>query len=264
MRRNLLYTDILQIQVDKSNIISIVDRNDCVNGDRIQWCRDIIDNNHRYVSFFLSETSKYFDLDKIKVVFDVGSLNGMESVWFTQLLKDAKIYSFEANPSTYLNVSDNQKNYKNANCFNLAISDFVGETDFYITTENIGASSILKPMGGYAGTSYEIINADATTIKEFSINNNVDNIDILWMDLQGSELRALKGMGDMLKTTKIICSEVGLKPYYEGHNLYDEICNYLYEYGFEISKTEYPFTYTRDMDSYECDFIFINKNLIEK
>jgi len=45
----------------------------------------------------------------------------------------------------------------------------------------------------------EQIEVPATTIKNFCLKNDVTGIDLLWMDMQGSELNALKGAEDLSK-----------------------------------------------------------------
>jgi FkbM family methyltransferase len=252
------YEDFLKKPIDKSKITSVWSKiNDIQDG----YWDFVVHTNHKYISFLLSETSQYFDLEDIKYIFDVGSLNGIESVYFSQFLPNSKVYSFEANPDSAVLVKENQKCYPNTYCINKAISNYDGKNIFYLLPGNIGASSLLKPSGGYAGDKYDTIEVEVITIKKFCEENSIPNIDILWMDLQGNELNALKGMGDMLYNTKIICSEIGLKSSYENHTLYDEIVNYLEKYGFEVSEKDYPFTYIRNKDGLECDFIFINKKL---
>lgn len=261
------YEELLSLPIDKSKIISIWDN----VGDLTQNWQHVVDNNHKYISFFLSEISKYFDINNIKTIFDVGSLNGIESVYFAQFLPHSNIYSFEANPNSVKLVESNQKYYSNTKCINKAISDYVGKSTFFLSNSNIGASSLLKPIGGPAGLSYSSIDVDVITIKQFSDDNNIDKVDVLWMDLQGNELNALKGMGDMLNETMAICSEIGLISYYENHTLFKDIHEYLKTFGFEISETPFPFPYTSkggtpdpNSKSWECDIIFINKRLYEK
>lgn len=259
------YEELLSLPIDKSKILSVWS----AVGDMSSEWRHVLDNNHKYISFFLSEISKYFDLNNIKVIFDIGSLNGIESVYFSQFLPNSSIYSFEANPNSVKLVESNQINYPNTRCINKAVSNYVGKSTFYLSNSNVGASSLLKPIGGPAGTSYDTIDIEVTTIEEFSKENNIESVDVIWMDLQGNELNALKGMGDMLFDVKAICSEIGLIPYYENHTLYNDIYDYLKLYGFEISETSYPFQYSSrggipDLNdsSWECDIIFINKHLI--
>lgn len=52
------------------------------------------------------------------------------------------------------------------------------------------------------------------------------------MDLQGAELNALKGLGNLLKKTKYIISEVSFIPQYYNQCTFKQIDNYLTKKGF--------------------------------
>ena len=52
------------------------------------------------------------------------------------------------------------------------------------------------------------------------------------MDLQGAEIEALKGAGDLLKNVKYIITEGCVQPFYQGAPHIDEITTLLEEYGF--------------------------------
>jgi len=227
--------------------------NDNVGG----YCDEAMEHARKFVCLFLSIVSKKHNLNDIKMIFDIGSCNGAESVYLAQLLPNCIVHSFDANPNACINIKDNQKKYTNLHCHNLAISNFEGDVDFYLTEDNIGASSLLKPMLGIGpvGNKFSKITAKCTTINKFCEENNITNIDLIWMDLQGNELNALKGMDKMLPKIKGICSEVGLTPYYEGHTLYKDIYAYLKSFGFERDLTKIPFNHL--CHHFEDDAIFI-------
>lgn len=77
----------------------------------------------------------------------------------------------------------------------------------------------------------------------------------MWMDVQGAELLVLKGAEELLKRTKIIMTEVGLKPYYEGHTLKVEIDSYLAAHGF----VELEGAFQLNGFDYEANTIYIRK-----
>jgi hypothetical protein len=54
------------------------------------------------------------------------------------------------------------------------------------------------------------------------------------MDLQGSELHTLKGLGESIKKVKYIITEVSFKIYYNNDNLYNEVNDFLVKHGFEM------------------------------
>jgi hypothetical protein len=85
--------------------------------------------------------------------------------------------------------------------------------------------------------------------------NVIDKIDIIWIDVQGAELNVFKGGENILKNTKVIFTEVGLKAYYEGHSLKKDIDNYLLNLGFkEISDS-----FELNGFDYEANTIYIKE-----
>jgi hypothetical protein len=60
-------------------------------------------------------------------------------------------------------------------------------------------------------------------------------VDFLWFDLQGMELAALKGCGDLLSSVSAIHCEVQNFPLYEGAPLYPEVYKWLKQRGFAVA-----------------------------
>ena len=109
------------------------------------------------------------------------------------------------------------------------------------------------------------IQVDVVTINKFAKQNNIQNIDLVWMDVQGNELRVLKGMTDYLSKVKMIQTEAGVKEYYENHTLFYEIKDFLSNYGFEIIYN--TLEGGRDFNDgvtweFETDVIFVNKRFL--
>jgi hypothetical protein len=103
---------------------------------------------------------------------------------------------------------------------------------------NCGASSMFKFIDGLNGPQFgqnlvqKEIKVQADTLDNWCKTNKITEIDILWMDAQGAELLVLQGARKILKNTKIIMTEVGLQPYYEGHTLKPDIDQLLKASGF--------------------------------
>lgn len=205
------------------------------------------------VTEFLKRVSEKFDLKTIKTILDIGSLNGIESVKFTEKLENVSVYTFEPNEESYKNVLISAEDNDNITVSKLAVSDFNGKSDFFITYENMGGSSLLEPMllnkTGYQNQKTEV---DVVKLSDWCPQNNIDIIDLMWMDTQGSELNIFKGMGDLLYTVKGIYVESSNIPYYHGAANKNDVIQYLSEYGLELVYESYH-------DEYEGDFTFIRK-----
>lgn len=215
-----------------------------------EWIQIAID---KLLDFYLFNVSKRFNLDDIKTVLDIGSLNGIESVKFTEKLKDVRVYNFEPNPESYRNILISTENIDNISCYNMAASNFNGRSKFYITNENMGGSSLLQPaILLKTGVQNEEIEVDCIRIDDWAIKNNIESADILWMDTQGSELNIFLGMPNLLKTVKAIYVECSMIPYYHGAAHKDQVISLLTSYGFDlVSETHH--------DNYEGDFMFLKR-----
>jgi FkbM family methyltransferase len=198
--------------------------------------------------------SQFIDLSEIKTIFDIGSLNGIESVKFTEKLpQDVTVYTFEPNEESYKNVLISTEGNANIITNKLAVSNFNGKSDFYMTYENMGGSSLLEPMILHkTGNDNHKTTVDVVQLSDWCPENNVTSIDLIWMDVQGSEFNVFTGMGDLLKTVKAIYVECSNIPYYHGASHKDDVINYLRGYGLELVDESYH-------DSYEGDFIFVRK-----
>ena len=146
--------------------------------------------------------------------------------------------------------------------------------DFFKVNDNmanIGASSLFKINENYQITKYgqkkyhqqgEKIKVPAIRLDSFMNDNNIDKIDLICMDLQGAELFALEGMGEKLKNTKYIitelCTSVEKKgeiiENYEGQGNINKVFKLLKKHGFKkIIGRENRFSHD--------DFLFINNNI---
>lgn len=56
---------------------------------------------------------------------------------------------------------------------------------------------------------------------------DIDHVDIIWMDLQGAELLALKGLGLFIEKLKIVYTEVSHMAMYEGQVLFNELNDFM-------------------------------------
>lgn len=188
------------------------------------------------------------DLSQVKHVLDVGSRDAEEAVKLADHFPNAIVHAFEPNPPQYRTCVATSKKNSRVQVYQLALSNVEGELDFHVATDNVGASSLLKPtfIPHTGHNKYEVIKVPCVILDDWCKLNNVQP-DILWMDVQGSELNVLKGGIEALKTVKAIATEVGLIPYYEGHTMKDDILKFLDEQGFELVNETKAWTHEADV-----------------
>ena len=214
---------------------------------------------------FNSYLTQTFKNKEVEVIFDVGACHALESVELSKKYPNAKVYTFEANPVSYNVCLENTEGYDSITVINEAVNDYDGLCKFYpmdkektITTwedGNQGASSLYRANGQYdfieKYVQYEI-EVPCTRLDTFCERNGIDKIDIIWMDLQGAELKALQSLGSLLDTVQIIHTELEMNPMYEGQCLFSDVNEYLINNGFDL---EYGDTNVQ----FGSNFIFTNQ-----
>ena len=163
------------------------------------------------------------------------------------------VYAWECHPGLKESMVSMTKHFENVHFVDKAVWSEETTIDFHIVTNgNVGASSCFEvDDSNHFDLEQTKITVDAIRLDDWANKNNVDSIDLLAMDLQGAELEALKGAGDLLNTVKYIITEGALKPHYKGAPHIDEITNYLKGYGFKIVADNIV-----SADSLEADFLF--------
>ena len=181
------------------------------------------------------------------VIFDIGSRDCAQSIEFYNVFPNAKIYAFECNPNTIDICRKNIENYKDRiTLIEGAVCDYDGEIAFYpinqketITTwadGNPGASSLFKSNGTYTMEHYvqDEIKTNCHRLDSIMKLNNIPKVDIIWMDLQGAELLALKSLGEYFKSVKYINTEVSYKEMYSGQVMFNELNHFIISNDFSI------------------------------
>lgn len=104
-----------------------------------------------------------------------------------------------------------------------------------------------------------------TRLDTFMIENNVKNIDILCIDLQGYELNALKSLGNHLNNVKYIITECSIESTYTNGAVFSELNDFLTSYNFSyccsnMFQSNFPNLSIKNFS--EFDALFINNSLV--
>jgi len=117
-----------------------------------------------------------------------------------------------------------------------AVSDKVEEVEFHIT--NNGESSSILELGDHSKIYPHIVNVETVKMKTTtidSINNKLGYNEQAWnvlnLDIQGAELKALKGIGDW-RFIDAIFTEINYREMYKGCALEPEVTEFLSKKGF--------------------------------
>lgn len=197
------------------------------------------------------------------IIFDIGANIGQSVDRFRKYQKNAKIFSFEPDPSVYKILEFKKNNDPNLFTYNIALSNKKKKATLY-TQNNSGESSLLKMNTNKLNNNIPVkIKCD--TIFSFCKKNKIKNIDILKIDTQGSEYNIIKGCRNFLKNIFIIEAEIIFDNTWKNSPTIGKLENFLKRFGFVIWDLPNIIKYPQDdIDRvFFIDVIFVNLNLLE-
>lgn len=147
------------------------------------------------------------------IIFDIGANSGQSVKFFSSIFNKAKIYAFEASPTTYKFLT--KYNSSLIKTFNIGISDKTNRLIFYECV--LGeVSSFEKPdiSSSYFRMKSKIlltrpenmfneVNIEVMSLDSFIAKEDLPKIDILKIDVEGHEFKVLLGSENTLRNKKV-------------------------------------------------------------
>lgn len=189
--------------------------------------KDPTEIDKKFISDFLPDSP---------VIVDCGAHIGTDSIQWAKI-KGSKVYAFEPVAEIFKRLLVQTASHSNIRCFNLALSDYDGEAKMFISSgESDGSSSLLEPkmhLLDHPKVRFDKIEkVKCTTLDNWAIENNVHKVDLLWLDMQGTEQKMLMASPKILNTVSVIHTEVSLYETYQSVPLYSEFLEFLKEKNF--------------------------------
>jgi FkbM family methyltransferase len=174
-----------------------------------------------------------------RVIVDGGAHHGVVSRRFHALFPAATVYSFEPQSDTFRHLVENTRAYPAIRPQNLALSEEAATLRLF--TNAFSATSSCSPASE-AGREYfpgltdpvGVEEIRAVRLDEWCAEQGVGSIDLLKLDLQGHELKALRGAEGVLDSVKLVYTEVEFVPIYQENALFHEVADFLYGKGFSL------------------------------
>ena len=161
---------------------------------------------------------------------DGGANVGLFSTYFKMYFPDSTIHAFE--PQKLIQLDNVANRYKNIYVYNVALGSENGILKLHIFGSSTEIASAFRRG---SRQSHKIIDVPMITLDSWTNKNNVNNIDILKLDLEGYDYNALIGARKLLKNTKIVFCECNFdKPFIEKNVSFCDFNNLLNEYGFKF------------------------------
>lgn len=173
-------------------------------------------------------------------VLHIGASTGQEAEKYHK--HGLKVIWFEAIPEVFKLLKRNVVQYTGTVCINACVSDRDGDIVDFNISNNEGQSSSMYEFGTHTTAHPGIIFTNKVrlhTLRVDSIlkerNIPAHEYDFVNLDIQGAELKALKGMD--LSNVRYVYCEVNVQELYKGIPLLPEIDEYLLKYDLHRVET---------------------------
>lgn len=203
--------------------------------------------------------------DKKLVIYDVGANRGSMTDRFINIFPKASIFAFEPYPALNEEIANKFKGNPNITIEKSGISNLIGELTFYVN-KSVDTSSFLPSQLTGLNSDPQVKNMEqimvpVITIEKSFIDHKLDHLNILKLDIQGSELNALKGAEKLLQDHKIdlIYTESYFIQQYVDQPLFPEIAQYLLQFGYQLQDIYNPI-YGKGKLAW-CDSVFVRPGL---
>lgn len=201
--------------------------------------------NHSYPAFSeIRESLINQFMSRAKGILHLGAHKGQERTIYYKLGKP--VVWVEALPQIHAHLQKNIQSYSNQQALCAVLGNKNGvQTKFHISNNANGVSSSIFPFGEHGNgdkslwPSLKLKMVDSVTLPMIRLDtllsaNNIPaaNYDFWVFDLQGAELLALQGAGDLMQTCTALYTEVSTVDVYQGGVLWHELDRWLEQIGF--------------------------------
>lgn len=174
------------------------------------------------------------------VIIEAGAHNGLHTVWLSILSKGGVVHAFEPVPALNAQLTRNTYSRRNVRRYKMALSDTCGSADMFVSTgASDASSSLLSPKDHLtyipSVTFEQSICVETITLDAWAKESGVREAHLLWLDMQGHELAALKAGAEILRSALVVHMEVSLVEMYEGTPLYPEVRAWMDSQGFHVA-----------------------------
>lgn len=133
-----------------------------------------------------------------RCILDIGAFSGWYTLWSAVLNPSAKVFAFEPNPEVAnllrRNIAHNQ--LENVTVFPYAVAQVDGSSDFHIGAPGLPSSSSLESE--WRGLD-RTITVSTCSIDSLMVSQGYPDVDLVKIDIEGSERLAIKGMVQTLQ-----------------------------------------------------------------
>ncbi len=201
---------------------------------------------------------------------DAGAYHGEWTAFYRTAFPDAEVHAFEPFPDSAAVFRDHHKTDPHVHLVSAALGDAAG-TAFLRVNQLPATNSLLATSSGAALDDPSMvktvgeIEVPVVTLDEYASEQGINRINVLKMDVQGSEPAVLAGADGLLRAEAIdaIYTEVIFQPVYHDQGDPFQVCNMLHAHRYTLFGI-YNLAPTRSGRMLQADILFISPVLTRR
>jgi FkbM family methyltransferase len=168
------------------------------------------------------------------VIVDGGACVGTTLKKILRRRPGARVHAFEARPDLARKLADRYKQRKHVTVYNQALANKQGNIKFNIT-KYIGTGSTLVPSQQSKRFNKQKVSiVKNVKVQSVRLDKSLKHVDVLKLDVQGSELSALEGSKKLFDQMKLIIIEVMFYQAYNNQPLFSDLDLFLRKNRFQL------------------------------
>ena len=199
----------------------------------------------------------------IRTVFDIGANEGQFATQVSEILPEARVYSYEPLAEPFAKLSATAR--PNFRAFRYAIGETNGTIEMH--KNEYSPSSSLLPMTdlhrqSFPGPSHaRMEKVEMRTLDRIAGQLALERNILVKMDVQGYEDKVIAGGQEILARTKIVIAETSFEALYEGQPLFEDIYRALTCIGFRYIGSMGQLKSVQDGRLLQADSMFLRDGL---
>jgi len=199
------------------------------------------------------------------IIVEAGAFNGSDTLRLATQWPNGHVHAFEPVPELFKAIEKRVANHTNISCYKQALSNRDGTAQLYLS-EKPGkpgkvsqGNSLLPPK---ERLKHSTLTFDRTiTVPTISLDSwaqkyQIPHIDLLWLDMQGHELAVLQASQHIIKTVKVIFTEVSFIESYANQPQMDDIIAWMNAHDFVEKGRDFSNT----TDWFFGNMLFVKRN----
>lgn len=197
---------------------------------------------------FVGIVREYFRDDDIRMIVEVGSMDGKDAMYFRSEFSHAHVVAIEGLKENYDKMIES--NYP-IECVFGAATNYNGTIQYHVKNIN-GIHGIFDRGQEYGKKTREV---DCFRLDSMFVVAP----DMMKIDVEGATHEVLEGLGDLLQDVKIMHIETEDYPFFKGQKLHDEVAKLLDENGFAMIRQ----SRVRITQGHQFDSVWVNEKYLD-